>query len=124
MHRRADPSANEQVQSSAHYPALRQQLSNPSVPVNHRATHARGGAPRTTASARPAWRRSPNRNAVSSSPQRYFTLEQEAGGKFEKDMTSVPFVGTKSVMVTLKKGKRKFYCKVHEPTMFGFFTVK
>jgi hypothetical protein len=53
-----------------------------------------------------------------------FTLEQEAGGKFEKDLTSVPFVGTKTVMVTLKKGKLKFDCRVHEPTMFGFFTVK
>jgi hypothetical protein len=53
-----------------------------------------------------------------------FTLEQEKGGKFEKDLTTVPFVGTKTVTVALRKGKWKFYCKVHQPTMFGFFTVK
>jgi plastocyanin len=53
-----------------------------------------------------------------------FTLEQERGGKFEKDLTGVPFVGTKTVKVKLKPGKWKFYCKVHEPMMFGFFTVK
>src|SRR5207237_1997013 len=32
-----------------------------------------------------------------------FTVEQESGGKFEKDLTSVPFTGTKTVKVTLKK---------------------
>lgn len=53
-----------------------------------------------------------------------FTLEQEKGGKFEKDLTSVPFNGTKSVTVKLKRGKWKYYCTPHEPTMFGFFTVK
>ena len=53
-----------------------------------------------------------------------FTLEQEKGGKFEKDLTAVPFVGTKTVKVKLKPGKWKFYCKIHEPMMFGFFTVK
>ena len=52
-----------------------------------------------------------------------FVLEQESGGKFEKQLTSVPFVGTKNVTVTLKKGKWKFYCAPHESTMFGFFTV-
>jgi hypothetical protein len=53
-----------------------------------------------------------------------FTLEQEKGGKFEKDLTGVAFVGTKTVKVKLRAGKWKFYCKVHEPQMFGFFTVK
>jgi plastocyanin len=53
-----------------------------------------------------------------------FTLEQEKGGKFEKHLTSTAFMGTKSVKVTLRRGKWKFYCSVHEPTMFGFFTVK
>jgi hypothetical protein len=53
-----------------------------------------------------------------------FTLEQEKGGKFEKDLTSVAFVGTKTVKVKLKAGKWKFYCKIHESQMFGFFTVK
>ena len=53
-----------------------------------------------------------------------FVLEQESGGKWEKDLTSVPFVGTKTVTVTLKKGKWKYYCAPHESMMFGFFTVK
>jgi plastocyanin len=53
-----------------------------------------------------------------------FVVEQESGGKFEKDLTAVPFVGTKTLTLTLKKGKWKFYCKPHEAQMFGFFTVK
>jgi hypothetical protein len=53
-----------------------------------------------------------------------FVVEQESGGKFEKDLTTVPFVGTKTVTLSLKAGKWKFYCKVHEPQMFGFFRVK
>lgn len=53
-----------------------------------------------------------------------FTLEQEKGGKFEKHLTSTPFTGNKAVTVTLKRGKWKYYCSVHEPQMFGFFTVK
>ena len=52
-----------------------------------------------------------------------FTLEQETGGKFEKDLTSVGFTGTKTVVVTLKKGKYKYYCAPHESSMFGTFTV-
>src|SRR6266568_3426534 len=43
-----------------------------------------------------------------------FTVEQEKGGKFEKHLTTTPFVGTKSVTITLKKGKWKFYCSNHE----------
>jgi plastocyanin len=53
-----------------------------------------------------------------------FVLEQERGGKFEKDLTDVSFKGTKTVTVKLKKGKWKYYCKPHESSMFGFFTVK
>lgn len=52
-----------------------------------------------------------------------FTLEQERGGKFEKDLTSVSYTGTKTVKVKLKKGKWKYYCTPHESQMFGFFTV-
>ena len=52
-----------------------------------------------------------------------FVLEQQTGGKWEKQLTSVPFVGTKRVTVALKKGKWKFYCAPHESSMFGFFTV-
>ena len=53
-----------------------------------------------------------------------FVLEQVSGGKFEKQLTTVPFTGTKTVTVTLKKGKWKYYCRAHESSMFGFFTVK
>ncbi len=53
-----------------------------------------------------------------------FTLEQEKGGKFEKALTAVPAVGTKTVTVKLTAGKWKFYCPPHESSMFGFFTVK
>jgi hypothetical protein len=53
-----------------------------------------------------------------------FTVEQEKGGKFEKHLTAVPFMGTKTANVTLKKGTWKFYCPSHESTMFGFFTVR
>ena len=52
-----------------------------------------------------------------------FVIEQESGGKFEKQLTTVPFTGAKSVVVTLKKGKWKYYCQPHESIMFGFFVV-
>ena len=52
-----------------------------------------------------------------------FVLEQVSGGKFEKQLTSVAFTGTKTVTVTLKKGKWKYYCAPHESSMFGFLTV-
>lgn len=53
-----------------------------------------------------------------------FTLEQQTGGDVEKHLTSVPFKGTKTVTVTLKRGKWKYYCTPHESIIFGFFTVK
>jgi plastocyanin len=53
-----------------------------------------------------------------------FTLERETGGKFEKHLTGTPFTGSKTTTVTLKRGKWKYYCSVHESQMFGFFTVK
>ena len=53
-----------------------------------------------------------------------FVIEKESGTKFEKDLTTVSFTGTKTVTVTLKKGQWKFYCKPHESSMFGDFTVK
>ena len=52
-----------------------------------------------------------------------FELESESGAKFEKELTHVSFVGTRTVKVTLKKGKWKYYCKPHESIMFGFFKV-
>ena len=42
---------------------------------------------------------------------------------FAKDFTSVPFKGTKTFTVTLKKGTFKFYCQPHESSMFGNFTA-
>jgi plastocyanin len=42
---------------------------------------------------------------------------------FAKDFTTVPFVGNKTVTVTLKAGKYKFYCPPHESQMNGCFDV-
>ena len=39
-----------------------------------------------------------------------------------KTITGTSFVGTKTVTLTLKKGKYRFYCTVH-PTVTGTFTV-
>ena len=43
---------------------------------------------------------------------------------FAKDISPVPFTGTKTVTLKLKAGSYKFYCPAHEPEMFGHFTVK
>ena len=51
-----------------------------------------------------------------------FTLQKGTGGG--KQLTAVPFVGTKKVTLTLTRGKWKYYCTPHESLMFGFFTVK
>ncbi len=50
-----------------------------------------------------------------------FVLQWQSSGA--KPLTSVSFVGTKTVTMTLKKGKWKYYCAPHESMMFGFFTV-
>ena len=42
---------------------------------------------------------------------------------FAKDLTAVPFVGTKTVTLNLKQGEYKFYCPSHESLMFGHFSV-
>ncbi len=52
-----------------------------------------------------------------------FTLERASGGMFETHLTSTAFVGTKTVKVTLAKGKWKFFCSVHQSLMHGFFSV-
>jgi plastocyanin len=49
-----------------------------------------------------------------------FALNGPGGTKV---LTTVPFVGTKTVTVTLKKGKYQFYCQPHHSIMFGNFTV-
>ena len=43
-----------------------------------------------------------------------FSLDGPKG--FEKTLTTVPFKGTKTVTLTLKAGKYKFYCEPHEST--------
>ena len=52
-----------------------------------------------------------------------FELERESGAKFERDVTKVPFVGTRTITVTLSKGQWKYYCEPHEGMMVGFFRV-
>jgi len=50
-----------------------------------------------------------------------FVLE---GPGVEREVTSVPFTGTKTVTLKLRAGgKYKFYCRPHEGSMFGFVTV-
>jgi hypothetical protein len=49
-----------------------------------------------------------------------FTLKGPAGRN--KMITGTGFVGTKTVSVTLKKGKYRFYCTVH-PFVSGTFKV-
>ena len=43
---------------------------------------------------------------------------------FARDISPVPFIGTKTVTLKLKAGSYKFYCPSHESFMFGRFTVK
>ena len=54
-----------------------------------------------------------------------FVIEKQAAHGLERQLTTVSFVGTKSKLapIRLTKGKWKFYCKPHESSMFGFFTV-
>jgi plastocyanin len=51
-----------------------------------------------------------------------FVLEKK-GGKFEKTVTSVPFMGKKTVTVKLTAGKWEIYCAPHEQQMHSDFTV-
>ena len=53
-----------------------------------------------------------------------FVLEKKKGGTFEKELTSVPFKGTKTVKIKLTAGQYEFYCRPHESVMKGEFTVK
>ena len=45
-------------------------------------------------------------------------------GAMNKSLTTVGFVGNKTVTVKLKKGKYTFYCMPHASIMHGSFTVK
>jgi plastocyanin len=44
-------------------------------------------------------------------------------GPVNKEITTVGFVGTKTVILTLKKGKYTFVCDPHFTSMHGSFTV-
>ena len=57
------------------------------------------------------------------SPIHNFEVEKKTGGEFEKELTDVSQVGTKSVTIKLTKGKWVYYCKPHETQMFGVFQV-
>lgn len=50
-----------------------------------------------------------------------FEIERQ-GGK-SRELTSVSFVGTKTVTMRLTKGVWKFYCEPHESVMFGRIAV-
>jgi plastocyanin len=47
-----------------------------------------------------------------------------SGPGVHKDLTSVAFVGTKTVKLTLKKGTYRYWCVPHKPQMHGSFKVK
>jgi plastocyanin len=49
-----------------------------------------------------------------------FNLE---GPGVDRAITTVPFVGTKTVTIALRRGTYKYYCKPHEATMHGFIKV-
>jgi plastocyanin len=55
------------------------------------------------------------------SAEHNFELERQ-GGK-SREITSVPFVGTKTVSVRLTRGIWKFYCDPHASMMVGRFAV-
>ncbi len=54
------------------------------------------------------------------SPIHDFVLE---GAGLEEKITKVPFTGTKTVTVKLKKGKYEYYCTPHRSSMSGFLKV-
>jgi len=57
------------------------------------------------------------------SPMHNFEIEKKTGGEFEKEITDVSQTGTKTVTLSLTKGKWVYYCKPHEEQMFGVFRV-
>lgn len=50
-------------------------------------------------------------------------LEKARGGRFEKAITGVAFVGTRTLTVKLGAGTWELYCKPHERTMQRKFSV-
>ncbi len=59
-------------------------------------------------------------SVVDRSPIHDFVLE---GPGVEREMTTVSGTGAKTVKVTLRAGKVKFYCRPHESSVFGYLTV-
>jgi hypothetical protein len=52
-----------------------------------------------------------------------FKVEWEKGGHFAKQITTTPFTGSKSVVITLKPGSWRAYCSVHESQMHTDFKI-
>ena len=54
-----------------------------------------------------------------------FTVEREhpSKPKLEKHITSTPFTGSKTLVMTLKPGSWRYYCSVHEMQMHHDFKV-
>jgi plastocyanin len=54
-----------------------------------------------------------------------FTVEREhpSRPKLEKHITSTPFTGSKTFVMTLKRGSWRYYCSVHEDQMHHDFKV-
>jgi plastocyanin len=52
-----------------------------------------------------------------------FVIEREKGGRFEKELTTEAFTGTRTATIRLTRGEWKFYCEPHESVMSGVFRV-
>jgi plastocyanin len=48
---------------------------------------------------------------------------QVEGPGVDRAITTVSFMGTKTVTIRLRRGSYKFYCRPHESSMFGHFRV-
>ncbi len=51
------------------------------------------------------------------------SFQIEGPGGLDRAITTVPFVGTKTVTLLLKRGTYKYYCVPHESSMHGTFKV-
>ena len=52
-----------------------------------------------------------------------FVLEREGGSRFERELTDVSRVGTKTVTLALAPGTYRYYCEPHASQMTGTFVV-
>ena len=52
-----------------------------------------------------------------------FKLEKSHGGELERRVTTIGFVGTRTMTVQLTAGQWEYYCEPHESSMKGHFTV-